>query len=599
MVVSDWYAVYDTVRSVRSGEDVEMPGPARHWGDALVGKVRAGSVEEADVDDKVRRVLRLAARVGALDRPGPRARGGVTDPVATRRLLRTAAARGSVLLRNDGLLPLDGAGLRRVAVLGPNAATARVQGGGSAGVFPAEVVSPLLGLQRALGSGVEVVHTPGSLPVDRPQSVTPDLVTDPETGEPGVRAGFIAADGSVLFSENRRSGWLQWDRTAGVFAAARVEVRAVLTADVGGEWVLGVGGAGDVRLTVDGVVVEGHLAQDPDAAAGRLAQPLVTHRSELAAGQRVVVAASRAVPLPTSSPGAGGDTVDPDVPDLPDFVDIDLVVRGPRRTDADELAAAVELARTSDVAVVVVGTSELEESEGFDRDTLALLGNKDELVRRVTAVNPRTVIVVNAGAPVLMPWREQVGAVLVVWFPGQEAGNALADVLLGLVEPGGRLPTTWPVAQQDVPVLDTTPVDGRLVYEEGVHVGYRAWLRRGAEPAYWFGHGLGYTTWELSGLLVDGRTVSLDVRNTGVRRGRQVVQVYLARPSSSIDRPVRWLAAFGAVELDACGRQRVAIPVPPEGFRHWADGWQVEPGVFEVHVGTSVVDLPLAGTISV
>jgi len=471
-------------------------------------------------------VLRLAARVGALEGPGPRPPAGVTDPVATRRLLRTAAASGSVLLRNDGLLPLDGAALRRVAVLGPNAATARVQGGGSAGVFPAEVVSPLLGLQRALGSSVEVVHTPGALPVDRPQSVTPDQVTDPETGEPGVRASFLAADGSVLFAETRRSGWLQWDRAAGVFAAARVEVRAVLTADVAGEWVLGVGGSGDVRVAVDGVVVEGHLRQDPEAAeAGRLEQPLLTQRTELVAGQRVTVVASRAVPLPPSGPGSGGGTADPDGPDLPDFVDIDLAVRGPRRTDADELAAAVELARTSDVAVVIVGTSELEESEGFDRKKLALTGTQDDLVRRVAAVNPRTVVVVNAGAPVLMPWREQVGAVLVVWFPGQEAGDALADVLLGLVEPGGRLPTTWPAAQQYVPVLDTRPVDGRLVYDEGVHVGYRAWLRSGAEPAYWFGHGLGYTTWELSGLWVDGRTVSLDVRNTGGSRGRQVVQV--------------------------------------------------------------------------
>ncbi|MCZ9341495.1 fibronectin type III-like domain-contianing protein, partial [Streptomyces sp. TRM76130] len=200
------------------------------------------------------------------------------------------------------------------------------------------------------------------------------------------------------------------------------------------------------------------------------------------------------------------------------------------------------------------------------------------------------------------------------WFAGQEAGAALADILTGVVEPGGRLPMTWPARTEDVPVLDTRPVDGRLLYREGVHVGYRAWLSRETEPAYPFGHGLGYTTWELTDLRppaavrhtdLAGDTatvVTATVRNTGDRPGKQVVQVYLARPGSAVERPVRWLAGFATahagpgetVELDVC--------VPGSALRHWdaqAGEWAVEPGAFDVLVGFSSADLRATATVDV
>jgi beta-glucosidase len=267
----------------------------------------------------------------------------------------------------------------------------------------------------------------------------------------------------------------------------------------------------------------------------------------------------------------------------------------------------VGLARGADVALVVVGTTEEVESEGFDRASLALPGRQDELVRRVAEVNPRTVVAVNAGAPVLLPWAEEVAAVLLAWFPGQEFGHALADVLLGVSEPGGRLPTTWPAREEGLP--STEPADGVLAYEEGLHIGYRLHLREGREPRYPFGHGLGYTRWAYLGMDApreaggaDGVGVTVRVRNDGPRAGREVVQVYASRPGSAIERPVRWLAGFAAVDAPAGEEAVVEVRLAARAFEHWDEGagrWATEPGTFELAAGSSSAVLPLSATVAV
>jgi beta-glucosidase len=236
------------------------------------------------------------------------------------------------------------------------------------------------------------------------------------------------------------------------------------------------------------------------------------------------------------------------------------------------------------VAVVVVGTTPEVESEGFDRGSLALPGGQDELVRRVGEANPRMVVVVNAGAPVLMPWLSAAPAVLLAWFPGQEAGNALADVLLGAAEPGGRLPTTWPASEVGLPSV--TPHDGVLEYREGIGVGYRGPV----EPLLPFGHGLGYTSWEYLGM--DGPRVRL--ANTGTRRGREVVQVYASRPDSAVERPPRWLCGFAIVEAGPGEEIAVDVPLAARAFQHWDSGWQTEPGDFTLEAGRSAADLRVA-----
>jgi beta-glucosidase len=280
------------------------------------------------------------------------------------------------------------------------------------------------------------------------------------------------------------------------------------------------------------------------------------------------------------------------VPGAAHSVSTTLGHRAPGPDEEGLIAEAVGLAARSDVAVIVVGTTEQVESEGFDRTSLALPGRQDELVSRVAAANPRTIVVVNAGSPVLLPWSGEVAAVLLTWFPGQEAGAALADVLLGVAEPGGRLPTTWPRSEKDCPVLDVKPSDGTLGYDEEIFIGYRGWLRQATEPLFAFGHGLGYTDWSYDHMAHSGSEVRVTVTNTGWRLGREVVQVYLspgadtltpsADSGSPVERPERWLAGFGTVDAEPGESVTVTIPIPERAFQVWNDGWQTIPGTYTV-----------------
>jgi beta-glucosidase len=251
------------------------------------------------------------------------------------------------------------------------------------------------------------------------------------------------------------------------------------------------------------------------------------------------------------------------------------------------------------VAVVVVGTTEQVESEGFDRTSLALPGRQDELVARVAAVNPRTIVVVNAGSPVLMPWADRVAAILLTWFPGQEGGAALADVLLGVTEPGGRLPTTWPRREADCPVLAISPVGGQVSYDEGVFVGYRGWLRSGRTPMYAFGHGDGYTTWRYEEMAVDAAEAFVTLTNTGARTGREVVQVYVGPATPDDGRPARWLAGFANVEAHPGETVTVRVPLPPRTFQTWNAGWHTVPGDYEITAAHALDDPRLTTTVTI
>jgi beta-glucosidase len=576
VVVSDWGGVYSTVESVRAAIDLAMPGPEPKWGEPLIEAVRNGRVDEAAIDDKVVRLLRLAARAGALN-GGPARRNPLpAEATAAGPLVREAAVGGTVLLRNDGILPLRADSLRRVALIGPSALEPRSQGGGSAMVFPPYVVTPWAALSRALGEGVEIATAVGAQMrhVLRPPH-------SEELERTVVR--WCAADGTLLAEESAATSWLYRSFRSVQPGSSSLEIATHFVPTTTGTWRLGFSGVGAFELELDGtpVLKETFVRDRHDMNAVGPDAPQAWVPVELEEGKHVEVILRYRWAEDVFIFRAG------------------FGVQEVLASEVEELTRAAELARSADVAIVIVGTTEAEESEGRDRASLRLQGRQDELVAAVAAANPRTVVVVNAGSPVEMPWRDQVPALLVQWFPGMETGNALADVLLGTAEPGGRLPTTWPADLDNAPVSTVTPTEGRVHYEEGLHIGHRAYLRAGTEPAYWFGYGLGYTTWEYESLQATTTSAAVRVRNTGDRPGKQVVQVYVSRPESALDRPAKVLAGYTVVHADPGEAVEVTVPLDPRTLRHWhteTASWQVEAGRLDVHTGPHCGHLPLRVT---
>jgi len=281
----------------------------------------------------------------------------------------------------------------------------------------------------------------------------------------------------------------------------------------------------------------------------------------------------------------------------------------PAHSDGRERAAAA--AAAADVAVVFVGTGSEWETEGRDRPHMDLPGDQDALVEAVVAANSRSVVVVNASAPLGLPWVERAGAVLWQWFPGQEGGDAVADLLLGRVSPSGRLPTTLPYRIEDTPAFAHYPgEDGIVRYSEGVLVGYRGHDASGVDPLFCFGHGLSYTTFAYSDLVVrptspvagDALQVSFDVTNVGECGGAEVVQCYVHDVVASVVRPPQELKAFARVDLAPGETCRVDLTLDARALAFWDDAsheWRVEPGEFEVRVGASSRDLRLVSTLTV
>ncbi|WP_434443056.1 glycoside hydrolase family 3 C-terminal domain-containing protein [Lentzea sp. E54] len=533
LVMSDWFATKSTAASANGGLDLVMPGPGGPWEDKLVAAVEAGEVAESVIDDHLRRLLLLASRTGAFggerswpeDLPAP-------DSAVRREQLRRFAAGGMTVLKNSGVLPLRPS---RIALIGRHAIDTVAQGGGSAGVRPPHTISIADGLTSLLGAAVSVVD--GVEVRLRHTAPGPGVLKD-------VRATTFDASGEVLATRELEiaelaayGGWAQ--------GATSIEVSGEVALAEPARMLVGVRGFGDWTLEVGGQQHATRLAwANGIIEEALLKPPHWTTEVLLSPGDRITARVREASAL------------------------VGLIAQPVRRAPADAIGAAVRAAREADVAVVVVGLTEEQETEGFDKTTLALPGEQDALVAAVAAAANRTVVVVNAATPVLMPWLGQVDAVLWAGLPGQEAGDAVAAALLGHVEPAGRLVTTFPRTDSDA--LPLAPVDGELHYSEGTAVGYRG----ATEPLFWFGHGLGYTTWEYGAAAlstVDGLvgSVSVELTNTGDRAGREVVQVYL-RPR---DEPVR-LVGWSVVDVTAGETAQVEVPCSARVQRVWADGWQ-------------------------
>lgn len=607
VVISDWLATSTTAESANGGLDLVMPGPAGPWGEKLLAAVRAGEVSEDVIDDKVERLARLGRRVGAIGRsheglPGVAApRAGVPADLhstpETRALLREAVARSTVVLRNESLLPLKKASLGSVALIGPNAVDPFIQGGGSAFVFAPYSSLPEQALREALPDARITVARGGSARRHAP-AIDPAIVTAPG-GQPGYQLTLLDAQGEPLGASVIVAAGESWNRHVSRQAASAhivADVRLVTP----GRHRLEIGLSGSHTVRFDDEVIA---------------------QSQRMAGSEVILDSSANHP---DGPARHFEVTDPITVRIDAHVQVvdaegyGTFVRFELRHDAndvgadDEIERAVEAARVADVAVVIVGTNEETESEGWDRTNLELPGRQNELVRRVAEANPRTVVVVNAGAPVILPWLDEVAAVLWWWLPGQEAGNGLADALLGITEPSGRLPWTLPANLADSPVPNAIPVDGVVDYSEGVHVGHRGWDRLGRTPAREFGFGLGYGAveyhaiqpigWSTDAVPGEEFVVEVELANTAQRHVRETVQLYLEDPTDAVNRPVRWLAAFASVDLDAGASARVQLRIARRSFETWdvaAHNWNFVRGEYMVRAGHTSRDLPLGVIVDV
>jgi len=557
VMISDWLATRSTAESANGGLDLVMPGPDTPWTESLAGEVRAGRVSEATIDDHLRRLLRLAARVGAFGGKRDWA-GNVPRPDGTlrRTQLRRMAARSIVVLKNErGALPLRRD--QRIAVIGRHATDTIAQGGGSAQVRAPHVVSLVEGMTPFFDADrltiVDGVETRRVLP-----AANPECLHDPETGQPGMRARAYADDGALLASRHLDVAELEDSQTGWLAGAATIELEAAVQLPHEMPVRLGVRGPGEWCITAPefGEDVEIDYHRGPGGGFFRPKSHATTVRLEPGA---IVRASVRRGELPRI---------------------LGLVLAEAPRSSATAISEAVRVAQGVDTAVVVVGFTTDQETEGQDKATLALPGDQDAMVAAVASTGCRTVVVVNAATPVLMPWIQLVDAVLFAGLPGQEAGDAIAAALTGEILPEGRLVTTFPATDGAGPAWSVTPKGGDLIYSEGSAVGYRSWYRSGQEPAFWFGHGLGYTDWRYDDARIVRSTestveaVEVGIRNIGSCAGTETVQVYL-RPRDDAH-PIRLIGwAQATLEPEEDGTVEVLCDARMQ--RYWeaeTETWQ-------------------------
>ena len=575
LVVSDWGAIKETVAPARHGLDLEMPGPGRWWGKGqLLEAVKAGKVDESLIDDKVRRIVSFLDWAGRIETVTDHDEAS-TERLEHRDLARRAAAESMVLVRNQGgLLPLSGG--QTVALIGPGAAETAMLGGGSASLVPHRTTSVLESLGERLGPRL-IGHAPGIDMRRKAEAVPESWIRDGVTFELYDGIGFDSEPFETFSQPLPFNVWFgdNWPKDCD---ALSVRLEFTMTPEHTGRHRLCALGFAHARLYVNGQLVADNHVEGFSAGLGLHGGHGYLH---LEAGQQYHI---RLDHVPRES-GQWVCIVDVGA----ELADID------REQGLDDAAT---LAAQADTAVVIVGSNAEWESEGGDRDSIELPNQQDELVERVLDANPNTVVVLNCGAPMTLPWLDRAAAVLLAWYPGQEAGEAIADVLIGDAEPGGRMPTTWAKGEQDTPAFLNYPGEAGVVrYGEGIFVGYRWYDARGIEPMIPFGHGGSYTTFEWGSPAVSGegtqRTVTVPVTNTGNRRGNELVQVYVAPPPGGVPRPLKELAGFAKLTLNPGETATATIELNERSFARWdpeLHQWVVDPGQYQLVVATSATD---------
>ena len=575
LVMSDWGAVHETAGTVAAGNDLEMPGGAYVTHDKVARALKSGRITQAEIDDSVRRILRTIIRVGLLD--GPRTlNSGVVNSPEHQRLAYQAACGGLVLLKNaGGILPLNAGKIKSIAVIGPGAAAMQLDSAGSPTVTPLHSIQPLDGIKTRVGTAVTVNYAAGQesgLPV-------PASVLAPETGTGnGLRGEYFTnrnLEGQPALSRTDVQLQFDWSHNPPVANVPRtnfsVRWTGILTAPASGLYTLALTGDDGYRLFLDGKQLVDHWFE-----GGTSTQTV-----------EVPLEAGHAYSLRVEYFQAGGDA----------SLRFDWVPPG-----ASSFAEATEAAKKSDIAIVFVTTAGTE-GEGQDRPSMALPADQDKLIQAVVAANPKTIVVLNNGTPVLMPWLGQVPGLVEAWFPGQEGGQAIASLLFGDINPSGKLPTTLAARREDYSDYGHFPgKDGQVTYAEGIYVGYRHFDKQKIAPLFPFGYGLSYTTFRYSHLR-QGKPqmgpsgtvrVSVDVTNTGQREGAEVAELYVHDPSPKIDKPLRELKGFGKVDLLPGQTKTVTMTLHPRDFAYCdvpGKQWKADAGRYKVEVGASSRDI--------
>jgi beta-glucosidase len=586
IMMSDWDSTYDAVAAANGGLDLEMPSGKSMNRATLLPAVKAGKVSEATIDDKVRRILRTAINFGWLDRDQTDLSISKLNPEGHQVTLEAARA-GMVLLKNDGnLLPLEKGKIHSIAVIGPDAYPAVPGGGGSAEAKPFTPISYLEGVANYLGSGAKVYYERGLPAFDEIAKHT-EFTTEATGGQPGLKAEFFTnATLSGAPAVTRTDKHVNYEPArGGDGAASDMSIRwsGYFSPPAPGDYLVFVQGPGEnggYRLYVDKKLIFDNW-KDWYAFVSEVSLNFTPGPHQ--------------IELDYYAHSGWGKTP---------------VNLGIARPDTLVTPEAKAVASRVDAVVLAVGFDPSTEGESGDR-TFRLPPGQDELINQITAANKNTIVVVTSGGGVDMTsWVDHVPALFEAWYPGQEGGTALAQLLFGEFDPTGRLPISMERRWQDNAVHDSYyPKDGekKVEYTEGIFVGYRHFDKSGIKPLFPFGYGLSYTTFAYKNLAVspaassENATVAFDVTNTGTRAGAEVAQVYVGDRHANVPRPVKELKGFARVELNPGETKHVEVTLNRRAFSYYdvkGHQWTVAPGDFDIYVARSAAEIELTGKLA-
>ncbi len=585
VVISDWDAVHSCVPSALAGLDIEMPGPPIYFGDSLLLAVKNNQIPEKLIDQKVLNILKMELKLGLLDEPNKMPKGEIgTD--YHRSLSRKVTEQSVVLLKNESvlgqnskILPLDKNKIKSIAILGPKADEASVGGGGSSEVFAKDSISIIEGLEHKLGSDVKITFMNGiNFTTEFPAIESKNLLTTVDgkevNGLTGVYYNNVHLEGESVLTRVDKDVNFDWGQGS---PDSKINVDGFSV-----RW------TGKLKATKEGMYKIGINSNDG---------------SKLFVNGKLFVhnwgnhgAKMRSAPLYMKK----GESVDVMIEYFETGNSASMKFEWELQTVAKYNKKVLDIAKNADVVIVAAGLTKVFECEGFDRAGMDLPGAQNQMIKDVAKVNPNTIVILTNGTPVTMvDWIEDIPAVLEAFYPGQEEGNAIADILFGDVNPSGKLPVTFPKRMEDNPAFKYYPgVNSQLTYSEGIYVGYRYYDTKNVEPLFPFGFGLSYTTFEFGDLKLSKNsmgkegeiTMELIVKNTGKVAGDEVVQLYIHDVKSKIDRPEKELKGFKKVHLMPGESKSVRFRIDKKALSYYdvkLKSWVVESGEFEVLVGNS------------